>query len=123
MEISGDVAINIVFNEDGYNGTPLQVLNPSTTGVYPTTNGIKHVISGPGGGPITIPANGVVSFESTSTLRLNVTENNEGWGFPGSSSGTNVGMNVFINGFVGDEGCLSNTKKPVVEVRLRAMVP
>ncbi len=117
--ISGDVAINIVFNESGYNGTPLQVQNPSATGVYPTANGIKHTISG----PITIPASGVVNFTSTSTLRLNVTQGSEGWGSQGSGDNTNVGMNVFIGGFGGDEQCFGNTKKPVVEVRLRAMVP
>ena len=118
--ISGDVAINIVFNEDGYDGTPLSVNNASPIGVYPTVVGIKHVIPG----PITIPANGgVVNFESTSTLRLNVTQDNEGWGSQGSSSEGNVGMNVFIGGIGGDEGCFSNTKKPVVEVRLRALIP
>ena len=121
--ISGNVAINIVFEEEGYDGTPLSVQNPNANGVYPLsipvvgTNGIKHVIQG----PITIPANGVVNFTSTSTIRLNVTQSNEGWGSPGSGSGTNVGMNVFTTGF--DEGCLGSTKKPVVEVRLRALVP
>ena len=112
-----------MFEEEGYDGTPLSVQNPNANGVYPLsipvvgTNGIKHVIQG----PITIPANGVVNFTSTSTIRLNVTQSNEGWGSPGSGSGTNVGMNVFTTGF--DEGCLGSTKKPVVEVRLRALVP
>jgi hypothetical protein len=65
----------------------------------------------------------VVNFTSTSTLRLNVTEDNQGWGSQGSGDVTNVGMNVFIGGFGGDEYCFGNTKKPVVEVLLRAMVP
>jgi len=126
--IPGDIAINIVFAEGGYDAEPLQVFNDNAAGVYAEppdsipivgSNGIKHVISG----PTTIPANGVVNFTSTSTLRLNVTEDNQGWGSQGSGDVTNVGMNVFIGGFGGDEYCFGNTKKPVVEVRLRAMVP